>query len=133
MAVQNVISATGSTTGLLGGITRFACSLSRTVTPVYHEDEDWPQCAAVGGWQCSGSLEGVDPDQLLQLENIAVEDLTVVLAASDGGGTARTFTVENCSFHGFSMGSGSPGDPATSSISFEAISDNGTETMLTVA
>ena len=133
MGGQTVPSATGGTTGAIDGITRVTIAMNRTVSPVHFELEPYAQCAARGGWACTGTLEGVDADNLLALEDLASQTLTVILEAAEVGGTIKTFVIQNVIFHSFSQNSGDPGDPSSSSISWEALSADGSTAIVAIS
>ena len=131
MATKNVTSCIhGSTT--ITGVTRFTCSLRRSVAPVHYDDESYAQGAAMDGWVCEGSIEGVDFDQLAAVEGNSIATLTVICGAADDGGTAKTFVILDALPYGFQFNAGDPGTPATGTISYTAVSADGSTSPLAI-
>jgi len=135
MATQNVSIVTYGDTGTgppptggatLSGVTRVTLRMSRTVTPKHYDDEHFAQCAAIGGWLAEGTIESVDLDEIIGLENSTMYDLQITCPAADGGGSKRVFDVANVLFNQASGGTGEPGDGSTATISFTATADSPT-------
>jgi hypothetical protein len=132
MSTKNITSATHNAAAV-AGITRFTCSLSRTVTPVVCGDgQVFADAATTGGWDVSATLEGVDRINLQALEGDSAASLVVVHPASDGGGTAKTFTITGTVPHGYSETTPEPGNPGDASINFNSFSSDGTTNPITI-
>jgi len=130
MATNNVSVTHGGTA--LTGVTRFTCTMQRTLTPAHYDDEDFAQCVAADGWSIEGTLEGVNLEQIADFMGKAAGELVATCAAADDGGTERIFTIQDVHLHSNTLSSGEPGSFATTAISYTAVSSDGATAILAI-
>jgi len=119
--------------GAVAGATRFTCSMTRAATPVVCGDgEVFASAVTTGGWEVTATLEGRDKENIQSLEGAASGQIIAAHPASDNGGTAKTFTIENGVPNGYSESTPEPGEPGTSSINFNCSSADGSTAIIVI-
>ena len=133
MATKCVTSVSHAASGIAGA-TRFTCSMTRSATPVTCGDaEVFASAVTTGGWEVTATMEGRDKENLQGLEGNASGQLIAAHPASDNtSGTAKTFTIENAVPNGYAETTPEPGEPGTSSISFNCSSADGSTAIIVI-
>ena len=132
MATKNLTSVSHAA-GAVAGATRFTCSMTRTSTPVVCGDgEIFASAVTTGGWEVTATMEGRDKENIQGLEGAASGQIIAAHPASDNGGTAKTFTIENGVPNGYSESTPEPGSPGTSAITFNCSSADGTTPIIVI-